>query len=44
MSAPLQGGTPVILAPANNPTGLALDANNVYWADNADGTLFAMPL
>jgi len=36
---PLTGGTPVLLAPATQVTGLATAGAEVYWTDAADGSL-----
>jgi len=43
MSVPLDGGTPVTLAPANSPTFIAVDPANLYWADSA-GFVLRVPL
>ena len=43
---PKAGGTPVLLATAYAPTGLAAGARAVYWTDDAiaNDDVFAVPL
>ncbi len=44
MTMPLQGGTPTILASGqNNPWGIAVDRNSVYWTNFGDGTVMKVP-
>jgi len=39
------GGVPTVIASGLNfPADIALDANNIYWTDNRDGTVMKAPL
>jgi hypothetical protein len=39
------GGTPTTIATGQNfPAGIAVDATNVYWTNNLDGTIMKAPL
>jgi hypothetical protein len=43
MEAPVQGGTPVALAAAENPTAIAVDSTSVYWVNDVDaGTVMRL--
>jgi len=45
MKAPKAGGTPTVIASAQNfPADIAVDANNVYWTNNGNGTVMMAPL
>jgi len=43
---PKSGGAPTVLTAARHPSGLAIDANRIYWSEDveADGAVVAMPL
>jgi hypothetical protein len=45
MSVPAAGGAPVTIAADQQfPYSLAVDAKNLYWSNERDGTIVAMPL
>ncbi len=48
LKVPLDGGTPVALVANASPSGLLLDAGNLYWINDADssagGSILKMPV
>jgi len=45
IAVPIGGGSVRVLATQrNNPNGIAVDSNNVYWVDTGGGTVCAVPV